>query len=454
MGIAMTNRPARRAPVIVGSRIRTGNFNRMEYGRRLLIPDGYDLDHQISRGDSAQVWLAKSPTGMPVVLKIAANIIPVQRRFKREIDAMQVAAGTHVMPILDYDDSYGWYSMPVAARTLHEAEVPTDFKESLLVLEAITAALRPIHSVGQVHRDLKPQNILWMDDVHGARWVVADFGIVRNAPGRTSEQLTRKGGLTGSEGWAAPEQYRGAHHSTITADVFGAGAIVSWMLTGERPVYGDVEYPSDPRLKAVLRRATSPDATGRYSTLEDLLKAVKDSAIASTASLESLIRARDWSRVSSYILGQPSQLIRVVKALPQLEKSQVQNWFSADRSGLISAVREACDILPSNTRGLTFSEIDSFLSWGVIVLRILVKEGEYDAAERVATALFGATAGIHQFMPAKVIIDWLSGLDQPAQLAMETALHSSSSWEFFKEQASNRWASRGDSDLVRRLREE
>ncbi|MDQ0635067.1 hypothetical protein QFZ40_002976 [Arthrobacter pascens] len=418
-----------------------------------MIPDGYELDNQISSTQSAQVWLARNPSGSSIVLKLAANNSRVERRFKREIGAMQLAAGPHVMPVLDCDDSYSWYSMPVAARTLYDTGVPTAFEECLLVLNAITVALNPIHAKGQVHRDLKPQNILWLEDEVGARWVVADFGIVRNPAGLTTEQLTRINGLTGTEGWAAPEQHDDAHESTITADVYAAGAILSWMLTGKRPSFGHVKLVDEPQLRAVLRRATNADPAGRYSNLEYFLKAVRDSVIASTASLESLVQAGDWPRVSSYV-GQPNRLTRSVDGLPKLQQPQVHDWFHADRTGLAAAVSDALDDLAGNTRGLPFDAIDKFLTWGVIVLRVLINEGEYDAAERVATALFGATANIHQFKPAKVILDWLTGLNKPAQRAMETALHTSSSWDFFKQQASDRWESKGESDLVQRLRED
>jgi serine/threonine protein kinase len=419
-----------------------------------VIPEGHALDSQICGSDSAQVWLARDSSGAPVVLKLASNDDRVGRRFKREIDAMRLAAGPHVMPILGFDDSYSWYSMPVASRTLYDVETPTDLEECLHVLEAVTAALHPIHAVGQVHRDLKPQNILWLDDGTGSRWVVADFGIVRNAPGLTTEQLTQINGLTGSRGWAAPEQYRSAHHSTITADVFGAGAVLSWMLTAVQPVYGNVSLPSDPRLGAVLGRATDPDPTMRYADLNVLLKAVKDSAVASAASLESLIEAGEWQGVGSYITGQPSQLTRVVAVLPKLQQSQVREWLKADRPALVLAVSGAWNDLRADTNGLPFDDIDIFLSWGVIVLRTLVNEGEYDAAERVAIALFGATADIDQYKPARVVLDWLKGLNEPAQKAMESALHKSSSWDFFKEQVSDMWKTGRESDLVQRLREQ
>ncbi|MFZ3415670.1 protein kinase domain-containing protein [Arthrobacter sp. 3Tela_A] len=370
------------------------------------------------------------------------------------MESMRTAAGVHVMPILDYDESYSWYSMPVAVRTLRETSVPTSFEDCLLVLEAITAALQPVHSRGQVHRDLKPENVLWLEDSYAARWVVADFGIVRNSIGFTTQQLTHANGLTGSEGWAAPEQHHDAHESKTAADVYGAGAILSWMLTGSRPSFGHVVFPSQPRLKAVLRRATNPDPDSRYSTLDDFLDAFKHAASTITTSLEALVGEKDWSRVGSYIVGQPSQLPRAVKVLPRLMQSEVHDWFVTDRVGLISAISQACDDLSEDIRELPYSDIDMFLSWGVITLRILVNAGEFEAAERTATALFGATATIGQFQPARTILDWLSTLDHPAQQAMESALHGASAWDFFQRQARDRWRSNNENDLMLRLREE
>ncbi|WP_186764343.1 serine/threonine-protein kinase [Arthrobacter yangruifuii] len=419
-----------------------------------MIPDDYKLEQQIRNTQSAQVWLARDSSDAPIVLKLAANNSRVARRFKREIESMRAAAGAHVMPILDYDDSYSWYSMPVAVRTLHETSVPTSLEECLLVLEAITAALQPLHSRGQVHRDLKPENVLWLEDIYGARWVLADFGIVRNAIGFTTQQLTHVNGLTGSEGWAAPEQHHDAHESNTAADVYGAGAILSWMLTGTRPSFGHVVFPSQPRLKAVLRRATNPDPDNRYLTLDDFLEAFKDSTSTITTTLEALVEEEAWSRVGPHILGQPAQLARAVKVLPRLKQAEVHDWFMADRIGLISAISQACDDLSEDIRDLPYSDIDKFLSWGVIALRILVNAGQLSAAEPTATALFRATATIGQFQPAGTILDWLSTLNQPSQQAMETALHSALAWDFFQRQARGRWQSNNENDLMLRLREE
>src|SRR5699024_587697 len=155
--------------------------------------------------------------------------------FHREIHALQAAQGYHVIPLLDHDDTYSWYTMPLAEHTLFDRKIADGFIEGMAVLKALAEALRPIHPRQQVHRDLKPQHILWLNEDGDERWVVADFCIVRNPAGETTSQFTRDGGLLGTQGWAAPEQYKTAHDVSPQTDVFSAGVILGWMLTGIPP---------------------------------------------------------------------------------------------------------------------------------------------------------------------------------------------------------------------------
>lgn len=419
-----------------------------------MIPDGYSLTHQISSTESAQVWHALDPSGQPVVLKLASNDERVERRFKREVGALHAAAGPHTMPVLAFDDSLSWYSMPVAGRTLWECAVPASLDDGVLVIEAVAAALGPIHALGQVHRDLKPQNILWLDDGTFARWVVADFGIVRNSAGLTTEQLTRVNGLTGTQGWAAPEQYRDAHIATVTADVYSAGAIFAWMLTGDRPSLGHVSLPTHPRLRAVLKRATNVDPNGRYATVDELLASVKASTAASSPTLEYLLETQAWMSVGAYLSANLARLDRIITVLPKLSARHVRDWCAVDQPGLSSSVIEIAEEMATDYSDLPYGDVDRFIIWGIAVLEQLLHDRKYGVAEEVASALFGATARIHQFKPATAIIEWLNKLDHQGQQAMETALYSSGSFEFFRSHANSRWRQRGANDLIVRLRGE
>lgn len=157
-----------------------------------MIPEGYTLLDSIYAGENSRVFRAQDPQGYEVVLKLGReDVSNAVRRFSREIQTMTESPGYHVMPILDYDDSLSWFAMPKAKGSLADAKVPLSVNQVIDILKVIRDALQPLHARGQVHRDLKPANILWLDDNDGARWVVSDFGIARNALGKTTAELTR-----------------------------------------------------------------------------------------------------------------------------------------------------------------------------------------------------------------------------------------------------------------------
>lgn len=415
----------------------------------MAIPAGYELGQKLSETLSAQVWVSQNSSGQTVVLKIAADEPRVQKRFERELLALIATANRHVMPILDYDSSLSWYAMPRASHALWDVHVPCSVSECVAVLEAVAGGIRPLHAEGQVHRDLKPHNILWLDNNDDARWVVADFGIVRTPLGRTTSQLTHSGGLTGSAGWAAPEQYSDAHEATITADVYSLGAIASWLLTGQPPSYGYVTMPLDPRLGAAIRRATRPHGPDRFGTLDAFVKTFSQATHPFVGTFVELIQQGDWAAVSAYILGQPGERARATRALLNATQSDVDSWATGDSAGMVDAVPDLLREVP----GMSYAEMDSFLSWCVKVVRALVNSEQLEFAEHVAMALFGTTASVDQFAPSRIILDWLAVLPHRAGEAMEHALHSSESWEFFQERARDRYESHTDTELIRKLRQ-
>ena len=141
--------------------------------------------------------------------------------------------------------------------------------------------------------------------------------------------------------------------------------------------------------------------------------------------------------------------MRVIRALPKVSQSDVNAWAAADSGGMSDAVSDLLEEVPR----MSYNEMDSFLSWCVRVLRALVDANQFESAERVATVLFGTTAGVGQFAPARTILGWLAGLSGRASEAMERALHSSESWEFFQQNARRNFRSSTDTELIARLRQ-
>jgi len=114
------------------------------------------------------------------------------------------------------------------------------------ILRQILLALDVAHGRDVVHRDLKPDNVL-LSEVVTAQQVpyirVADFGIAK-VSGAVGGQLTRMGSFVGTPEYAAPEQFEG-HTPTAATDVFAAGGLLWFLLTGTAPVQlthrGDIE---------------------------------------------------------------------------------------------------------------------------------------------------------------------------------------------------------------------
>ncbi|MGY2898436.1 serine/threonine protein kinase [Curtobacterium sp. PvP017] len=416
----------------------------------MAIPNGYDLSEQISRTPFAQVWACQNNAGEAVVLKIAADEAPVRKRFERELGAMMATKGRHVMPILDYDLSFSWYAMPRASYSLWEIETPVAISECIQVLNSTAEGLRPLHAVGQVHRDLKPQNLLWLSDDTGARWVVADFGIVRNAPGRTTSRQTRAGGLTGSDGWAAPEQYADAHDATVTADVFSLGAIAGWLLTGKPPSYGHVTMPDDARVGAVIRRATKPNPADRYPNLDDFVDAFDRATRPFVGKVETLLAGKDWVGVGEYVLEQQNEQPELIRRVSVTGQSDVNDWAAVDAAGMLDTALNLLGDVPR----LNYHDMDAFLSWCVRPLRALTNADRLDLAEDLAVALFGMTAQLDQFAPARAILDWLAVVPRREGEVMERALHTSESWEFFQMRTRDRFPNYKETGLVAKLRQE
>lgn len=204
---------------------------------------GYEIYEEIgiiAETKMSKVYKSKSQWGELVAVK-CYKTESQSHRFKREIETLLKYRNIHTIEILDFDhDDYRWYAMPVAKHSLkeymdqHNGKI--NFKDSYNVLYGLSKGLEPLHNYRQVHRDLKPDNILYIEDNNGARWVVSDFGIIRNRPGDTTFQDTRIGSGIGTLGWAAPEQLDinkqdiDAHNVSPSADVYSCGLIAAHIL--------------------------------------------------------------------------------------------------------------------------------------------------------------------------------------------------------------------------------
>jgi tRNA A-37 threonylcarbamoyl transferase component Bud32 len=263
---AVREREAQRAPA-------TRRVVAWPEGGESPIP-GYRNLRKIGEGGMAQVYLAERvQDGLQVVLKVLDPRLredqTFRKRFIQEFRLIASLRNEHVAQI--YDHGFAGEHPYIAMEYLSGGTLATRIHEGLTSLEAlritsqIARALDATHSRGVIHRDLKPQNILFRGN---GRPVLVDFGLAKSVGVHTT--LTRHGQVIATPRYMSPEQCLGkpADHRS---DLYSLGVIFYEMLTGRRLyeaegpaglVYQHVHGPI-PRLPARL--------AGYQSTIDRLL---------------------------------------------------------------------------------------------------------------------------------------------------------------------------------------
>lgn len=211
--------------------------------------DIYKYLGPISETHMSCVYKSEASWGELVAVKHynpQSNSNILSSRFKREIETSIKHRNKYIIEILDFDHySHSWYVMPLAKYSLTDYIDKCNGKinshDAYNILYSLSKGLEPLHKSGQVHRDLKPGNILYIEDHAEPRWVVSDFGIVRNNPGDTVSRYTQTGFGIGTADWAAPEQLSegrqdiNAHNVTVAADIYSCGLIAAHILARGNP---------------------------------------------------------------------------------------------------------------------------------------------------------------------------------------------------------------------------
>lgn len=214
----------------------------------------YTVLSRLGQGAMGRVFLARSPGGRPVAVKVIrselADDAGFRERFRQEVAAMRAVGGFWTAAVVDADPAAMWLATEyVPGPTLLTAVTthgPLPVPALRRLVAGLAEALQAIHGTGLVHRDLKPANVLLAGD--GPR--VLDFGI---AKALESVDLTATGMFVGTPGFLSPEQIEG-RDAMPASDVFALGAVLVYAATGEGP-FGTGEVPG------LLYRAvhTSPD---------------------------------------------------------------------------------------------------------------------------------------------------------------------------------------------------
>lgn len=236
---------------------------------------GYKIERELGRGGMATVYLAvQESVSRDVALKVMSPVLQADRTFgERFMREARIAANLHhrnVVAIHDvgvHDDFHY-----IAMEYLPGGELKTrlgtncDAVQTLRIIREIADALNYAHARGYVHRDIKPDNILFREDGSS---VLTDFGIARATNSAT--QMTRTGAVVGTPHYMSPEQARGKPIDH-RADLYSLGIVFHEILTGTVP------YEADDSLAVGIKHITEPipklpDAWAQYQPMLDKLLA-------------------------------------------------------------------------------------------------------------------------------------------------------------------------------------
>lgn len=253
---------------------------------------GYRIVRRLGSGGMATVWLAMQESlSRPVAVKVlAGERAPDEelvRRFENEARVIAQLVHPHIVGIFDVGRTSNgqiYYTMPYLPRgDLASRNLRDDPEGVLAIMRALAEALACAHDHGIVHRDVKPENVLF-DALD--RPLLTDFGIALG--GTRHPRMTREGATVGSSGYMSPEQARGQPLDG-RSDLYSLGVVCYELLTGELPFTGPdalavalahVEKPV-PRLPMTRRlwqplidKALAKQPDLRFQSAEEMVAAI------------------------------------------------------------------------------------------------------------------------------------------------------------------------------------
>jgi len=231
----------------------------------------YFIDDKIGEiGGFGNVYNCHSELGDKYAIKILkTDEINAVLRFQKEVRLTSRLNHPNVIRIIAYDTigSRKYYIMPKYRGSIVQIipELYNNFDRQYNVITEILNGLIYLHEQGVLHRDLKPQNILYNSDTDIA---ISDLGFSRQIDS-DSLRLTRYGDVFGTQRYISPEQAQNSENVNEKTDIFAFGKILEDIVTTflNHPVpNNEIEY--------IIDKCTNPHADKRFSDSKELKRMV------------------------------------------------------------------------------------------------------------------------------------------------------------------------------------
>ena len=306
---------------------------------------GYEVQREIGQGGMALVYLAlQESLNRDVALKIIKSGLTENeefaQRFIREGRIIARLNHPHIITVYDigaYEGAYYLSMEYLPGGTLQQRiQSGLSIQDALLIARALASALSYAHQGGIIHRDIKPQNILFHNNGYP---VLTDFGIAKILGSTT--MVTRAGLSLGTPRYMSPEQVRGLEVDA-RADIYSFGILLYQMLTGRVPYTAEDSFvlgmmhvtaplPDLPielnRFQPLMNQMLAKDPDRRLQSAQEF---VTELDLLETESL-SLPKAKDFSEVSdtyvnkvgrgslpskTSVVSQEKDVLAIVKGTP------------------------------------------------------------------------------------------------------------------------------------------
>jgi eukaryotic-like serine/threonine-protein kinase len=249
----------------------------------------------LASGSISAVYLAESErAGELVALKVLRAVPDVAEgkntfdRFLQEYEVVAKVEHPNVVRIFDLGiaDDHAYIAMEFfpAGDLRTRMRAPMDADTALEYLRQMAAALHGIHSVGVLHRDLKPGNVMLRAD---GTLALIDFGLAKQL--ELDAAITATGEIFGTPYYMSPEQGHGAD-TDERSDIYSLGVIFYEMLAGRKPYLAETPMqviykhshsplpelpPSLQQLQPLAHKLLAKDPPERFQSAEQLQLAVE-----------------------------------------------------------------------------------------------------------------------------------------------------------------------------------
>ena len=211
--------------------------------RGQLINDRYEIIRSIGEGGMANVYLAQDTIlDRKVAVKILRGDLAEDEKFVRRFQREAISASSlndpNIVEVYDVGEDDGKYFIVMeyvqgfTLKQLIKKRGSLTLPEVVDIMLQLTSAVAHAHESYIIHRDIKPQNVIILED---GRVKIMDFGI---AVALNAGEFTQTNSVMGTVYYIPPEQANGGA-ATIKSDIYSLGILMYELVTGHVPFKGD-----------------------------------------------------------------------------------------------------------------------------------------------------------------------------------------------------------------------